>query len=255
MVWKGMALLHKEFMEVEQRPYPLPDTPWIMKQTWNNMLFTHWPVPTDFLKVSIPAQLDIDTWRGTAWIGVIPFHVYNTRLHGMPRFPFYHSYLELNVRTYVTYKGIPGIYFFSLDANKWPAVIGGAISAFLPYKYARMQMTLKDPIVHYTSRRQHPGSPNETFQVMYKQSSTIYLPNEGSMEHWLFERYCLWTTLGKALYRGDIHHDRWRITKAEAALRHNTMASFLPRHFFQNEPLFHFSGKKNVFIWPLQKVK
>ncbi|OKL35690.1 YqjF family protein [Domibacillus mangrovi] len=247
--------MYKELREVEQRPYPLPSSQWMMKQTWSNMLFAHWPVSADLLRVHIPVQLKIDLCDGTAWMSLIPFQTHHTRLHFMPKFPFYHSYLELNVRTYVTYEGVPGIYFFSLDANKWPIVTSAKIGAALPYKHARMKMTIKDPVVHYTSQRQHPGSSRECFQASYQQSSSIYVPDKESLEYWLLERYCFWTLKGNTLYRGDIHHDRWRITKAQADLHHNTMASFLPRHSFQNEPLLHFSSNKSVFTWPLKKVR
>lgn len=250
-----MARLHKEFKELEQRPYPLPKMPWALTQTWRNMLFAHWPLPAAFLKPYIPAQLDLDTNGGSAWISMIPFQVSHTRLRGLPKFPFYHSYLEFNVRTYVLYKGIPGIYFFSLDASKWPAVIGGKISALLPYKHARMQLTLRNPVLHYSSERQHPNSPKEAFQAMYKPLSPPYVPDKNSLDYWLLERYCLWTTSGKKLYRGDIHHDRWRVSQAAAVFYRNTAASFLPRHFFQSDPLLHFSERKNVFIWLLQEVK
>ncbi|OMP68468.1 hypothetical protein BTO28_01850 [Domibacillus epiphyticus] len=244
-----------DFVEVEQRPFPLPSTPWVMTQTWDNMLFAHWPVPAHFLKAYIPGTLDIDTFDGTAWLGVIPFHAHHTKLRGMPPFPLYHSYLELNVRTYVTHKGIPGVYFFSMDANKWPVVLGAKMGTSLPYKHAHMGIRVKDPVVHYKSRRKHPDSPKESFHVSYKQSSSIYLPAEDSLEYWLLERYCLWTIKDSALFRGDIHHDRWRITKAEATFHDNTMASFLPRYYFKSKPILHFSGNKNVFIWPLKKTR
>lgn len=242
-------------MEVEQRPYPLPSSPWIMTQTWSNMLFAHWPISTNHLRAHIPSILDIDARDGTSWISIIPFQVRHTRLHSMPKFPFYHTYLELNVRTYVMYKGVPGVYFFSLDANKWPVVTGAKIGAALPYKHACMKMTVKDPIVHVKSQRQHPGSPSESFKASYQQSSSIYIPDKESLEYWLLERYCFWTLKGNTLYRGDIHHDRWRITNAKADLYFNTMASFLPQYSFQNEPLLHFSSNKNVFTWPLKKVR
>ncbi|OLN21808.1 hypothetical protein BTO30_12980 [Domibacillus antri] len=240
-------------MEVEQRPYPLPSTPWLMQQTWHNMLFAHWPVSDIFLKAYLPEQLEIDTFDGTAWIGVISFKAHNTRLHGLPKFPFFHSYLELNVRTYVTYKGIPGIYFFSLDVDKRPVVMGAKMATSLPYRRAHMKMVITEPVVHFTSRRK--DKPNESFQASYKQSTNIYSPAKESLEYWLLERYCLWTTKDNVLFRGDIHHDRWRITEAKASLHHHTMASFLPRYYFKTKPVLHFSGNKKVFIWPLQKVK
>ena len=48
------------------------------------------------------------------------------------------SFLETNVRTYVSYGGRPGVYFLSLDAAHWIAVQTARRFWGLPYHYARM---------------------------------------------------------------------------------------------------------------------
>lgn len=247
--------MRKEFKETGQRPFPLPSRPWMMTQRWDFMLLAHWPVPPALLARHVPSALSLDLFNGRAWISIVPFLARHTRLHGLPRFPFYHTYLELNVRTYVTYKGIPGIYFFSLDADKWPVVFGARTAAFLPYFHARMKLDIKGETIHFHSRRHHAGQPAETFDSAFSPSSPVFLPEKESLDWWLLERYCFWIQKSSRLYRGDIHHDRWRIAKARCSLHNQTMASFLPRNVFSGDPLFHFSHQKNVFIWPLKAAE
>lgn len=247
--------MHKEFYETEQRPFPLPHKPWVMTQTWNNLLFSHWPVPSVLIKDLVPSSLEVDLYNETAWIGIIPFYVNHMRFRGLPNIPYLHSYLELNVRTYVTYKGIPGVYFFSLDANKWMNVIGAKIGALLPYRYATMDMKVEDLTVHFHSERKYSTNPKIILNLTYRPTSDVYLPNFDSLEYWLFERYCFFTAKGKHLYRGDIHHDRWRVSDAEISLYANSMAPFLPEHYIESQPLVHYSTKKQVFAWPLKKLR
>jgi len=84
-----------------------------MKQTWHDLLFAHWPVPFQQLRPLVPAQLSLDTCDGQCWVGVIPFWMSGVRSRGLPPLPGLSRFPELNVRTYVTYKGKGGVYFFS----------------------------------------------------------------------------------------------------------------------------------------------
>ncbi|MGX1079366.1 uncharacterized protein YqjF (DUF2071 family) [Bacillus sp. SLBN-57] len=94
------------------RPFPLPEGPWMMTQTWNHVLFAHWAVDPEAIRGQIPAALELETFNGKAWIGILPFLLTNMRPRFLPPFPFISRFPELNVRTYVAYKGVPGIYVF-----------------------------------------------------------------------------------------------------------------------------------------------
>lgn len=252
---EGAVILHKEFLETAQRPFPLPRGPWVMTQTWYDLLFSHWQVPETLLRAHIPSILDIDLFEGTAWVGIIPFKVNHMRMRGLPEMPFLHSYLELNVRTYVTYKGTPGIYFFSLDADKLLAVLAAKIGSLLPYRLASMNMESKGDLVHFRSNVKHAVNQKEILDISYHSISEPFLPAEDSLEYWLYERYCFLTVKGNHLYRGDIHHDRWRVSKAQADIHINSMASFLQPHYFEPEPLLHICPEKQVFAWMLEKLE
>src|SRR5262245_24230854 len=95
-----------------------------MTQSWHDLLFAHWPIDADVLRDKIPPTLPLDVFDGRAWIGVVPFHMTNVGPRGLASLPVVSAFAELNVRTYVTIGGKPGVYFFSLDAASTLAVIG-----------------------------------------------------------------------------------------------------------------------------------
>src|SRR4051794_18976444 len=115
--------------QAHQRPWPVPQSPWVMAMQWLDLLFMHWPVPAKALRSYIPRNLEIDTYDGTAWIGVVPFRMAGVRPRMTPALPWLSAFPELNVRTYVTIGGKPGVWFFSLDAGN-PVAVEGARSLF-----------------------------------------------------------------------------------------------------------------------------
>src|SRR5215218_4796419 len=124
--------------ETAHRPWPLPDSSWVMGQTWDDLLFAHWRVSADAVRAQLPDGLEVDEHDGSAWLGVTPFVVTGLRARGMLPLPFVSSFLELNVRTYVIRDGKPGIWFFSLDASSQFAVEAARRLYRLPYFRARI---------------------------------------------------------------------------------------------------------------------
>src|SRR3954467_8766290 len=129
--------------ETAHRPWPMPASPWIMTQTWHDLLFAHWPVDARTLQAHLPAGLPLDRHDGQAWIGIVPFHITNLAPRGVPSVPFVSAFPELNVRTYVTLDGKPGGFFFSLDAGSAIAVAGARTLFHLPYFTARMHVEVE----------------------------------------------------------------------------------------------------------------
>jgi uncharacterized protein YqjF (DUF2071 family) len=244
--------LYKELLEIHHRPFPFPDGKWFMIQDWLHLLFLHWPVSTEAFEKHIPAELSIDTYESSGWITVIPFKVDNLHFRALPPFPFISSYLELNVRTYVTYNGIPGIYFFSLDASDLLDVIGARTFFSLPYRKADMSFSTDETDQAFIFKS-HYSKLNETFKGTYNPISEFYTVTEGTLSHWLSERYCLYTERNGKLFRGDIHHTKWTLQEAVAEIHTNTLASFLPGTL-ERDPIVHYSPFKRVFFWPLKRV-
>src|SRR5687767_12182557 len=139
--------------ETAHRPWPLPRGPWLMAQTWEDLLFAHWPVPAERLRPLLPPSVPLDVRDGSAWVGVTPFRVSALRLRGVPHLPGITAFPELNVRTYTTILGKPGIWFMSLDAAGALAVVGARRAYRLPYFNAAMERRDTGRRIEYRSRR------------------------------------------------------------------------------------------------------
>ncbi len=246
--------MKEELKITGHRPFPIPRSPWVMEQVWNDVLFLHWPVPAEVMEKHIPFQLKLDTFNGTAWIGIVPFWISKMRVRGLPPMPFMNSMDELNVRTYVEYEGRKGVYFFSLDANNPLAVTGARMLYFLPYMNAKMSVSNSEGKVIYESMRKSGHSGTGNFLASYKPISPAYNSESGTLDEWLTERYCLWVTKGDKVFRGDIHHTKWQLHEASCNIRQNSMASFLPREYFKGDPILHYSPQKHAYFWPLKRV-
>ncbi len=252
---------HKTLSTVEHRPFPLPDRPWIMTQRWNDLLFAHWPIAAGQLTGLIPPDLELDLFDHYAWIGVVPFWMdrirYRTPGTVNRSVPFSRSFPELNLRTYVRSKrtGRPGVFFFSLDAASPLAVAGARILFHLPYFLANMQReTSANGTVRYKSLRLL-SSKKAAFQASYRgfgQHPRSAASQPGSVEYFLTERYCLFTTAGSRLLVGDIHHLPWALEPAEAEIRVNDLPRTKSLMLSSAPPLLHFSKSLDVFIWPLR---
>jgi len=222
-----------------------------MKQTWHDLLFAHWPLPPDQVRSLVPQELALDTYDGNAWIGVVPFWMSGIRARGLPPLPGLSRFPELNVRTYVSHGGKPGVYFFSLDAANWPAVWSARKFFHLPYFEASMSSREDRGLIHYTSDRK--GMAAE-FRGRYRSVTPVRQSRKDSLEHFLTERYCLYTVVGGRVHRCDIHHLPWPLQKAEAQIETNTMAYASGILFPSSDPLLHFAQRLDVLIWPLRRV-
>jgi uncharacterized protein len=242
--------------ELGHRPWPLPDDPWAMAQTWTRLLFAHWPLPPEILRPVVPEELPLDTFEGSAWLGVTPFEVRAHRLRGMAHVPGLTRFPELNVRTYTTVDGKPGIYFLSLDAGSSPAVAAARRAYRLPYFRARMSITPGPGGIDYRSERVSKDGEPAAFEGRYEPVGEPEPPPPGSLRHFLTERYCLYVLdARRRILRADIHHPPWPLQEARATIRRNTMATPFRIDLPPDPPLLHFSARQDVLIWPLQPAR
>ena len=246
------------------RPWPLPARPWVMRQTWHDLLFAHWPVAVDYLRPFVPPELELDSLDGKAWLAVTPFWMSGIRLRGLPPLPGLSSFPELNVRTYV--KGPagpasrsasdakPGVYFFSLDAGNPFAVAVARAWYRLPYCNAEMKVDLVGDEVKYSSRRSSSPGPAEVlcrYQPVGPSTQT-----KNPLENFLTERYCLYAVAGKGrLLRAEIHHAPWSLQPAEARWQINTVTESHGMVLPPVKPLLHFSKRLDVFVWTPERVR
>lgn len=239
------------------RPWPVPSRPWVMWQAWSDLLFAHWPLPAAAVAARLPPGITLDTWEGEAWLGIVPFRMPTVHIRGLPDITPLNRLTELNVRTYVRVGGIPGVYFFSLDADN-PITVQVARSWYrLPYLNARFDCDFATGkgAVRYAMRRTDQRARPAVFDATYRPIGPAQpvLPN--SLPDWLTARYALYVTDHRGrIRRGDITHAPWRLAAAEAEIRANTLAASHGFTLPDTPPLLHFSRHIDMLAWTIRPV-
>lgn len=241
---------------VAHRPWPLPDAPWIMAQRWNTLLFAHWPVRTELIRALVPPSLTLDVYEGTAWVSITPFYLSDLHARGLPAMPWGSEFPELNVRTYVTVGGKPGVYFFSLDAGSALAVAGARTLYHLPYFDAAMHVREEsDGTIVYDSQRTDGRAPAARFRARYRPAGAGSPAEPGTLDHWLAERYCLYAVdTAEHVWRAEIHHRPWPLQPAAAEIEDNTMAAAAGVALPAIAPRLAFARRLDVVIWAPERV-
>jgi len=229
------------------RPWPVPDSPWLMTQTWHDLLFAHWRVDPEQLEAKVPAAFPIDRFEGAAWIGIVPFRMTNVAPRGVPSMPWISEFPELNVRTYVRVGDRPGIFFFSLDAGNAVAVQAARTLLNLPYYSATMSVRPVASGVEYHSQR---NDNRAMLAGIYGPTAAPVVATAGSLEYFLTERYCLYNLDHfQRPYRLEIHHPPWPLQPAHAQLHRNTMAEANGLSLPDEPPLLHFAKRQDMVAW------
>ena len=220
-----------------------------MAQVWHDLLFAHWPLPPETLRSLVPQRLELDTYDGQCWVGVVPFWMSGVRPRGIFSVPALSTFPELNARTYVRVGEKPGVYFFSLDAASRLAVWGARTFFHLPYFFSRMSVFHEGESVVYQSQR---GAAE--FQARYCPAGTTFEAQGNTLEHFLTERYCLYTVNQNSVLRCDIHHAQWQLQRAEAEFTKNAVAQADGLELPLSPPHLLFSRRQDVIIWSLRKL-
>jgi uncharacterized protein YqjF (DUF2071 family) len=221
-----------------------------MEQRWHELLFAHWALPPGDLRRLVPASLPLDLYGGEAWIGVVPFRMSNVTPRGVPPLPGLSAFPELNVRTYVTLDGKPGVFFFSLDAGN-PVAAAAARTLHLPYYYAWMGVRRQREWIEYASRRLPPGARPAELRARYRPIGPVYNALPGSLVHFLTERYCLYAVDRRGrVSRLEIHHPPWPLQDAEVEIELNTTTAPLGLRLPETGPLLHYAARQDMVAWP-----
>jgi uncharacterized protein YqjF (DUF2071 family) len=239
-------------LEVRTRPSGWP----VMYQHWGKVLFLHWSLPAESLRPLIPDPLTIDTFDGAAWIGITPFTMWGVRPAFLPPVPFLSESHELNVRTYVHLDGVPGIWFFSLDASNPVAALGARLTFYLPYFSARMSLERRDHTLHFASRRSHLHADPAEFEAAWTVGDRLQQSEPGSLRFFLTERYALYSARGTALYRARIFHRPWPLHEAHLLSFRSTMLESQGLPAPGDTPLLHQQGEPlKVRVWPRVRIR
>ncbi len=183
----------------------------VMYQRWESLLFLHWPLEHDLIQRTLPPGLHADTFDGRAWLGIVPFAMRGVRPAGFPAVGPLSDFLELNVRTYVhDDRGVPGVWFYSLDCNQPLAVLIAQKLFRLPYRLAAMQAEFSKTIEYRSTRR---GTVAEA-RYVWSPHGEQRTATADSLEFFLLERYHLYAARGRSLYRGTVAHPPYAFREA-----------------------------------------
>ena len=226
-----------------------------MYQHWAKLLFIHFPIDPKLLRPLIPGPLSIDTFDQHAWIAIVPFTMWGIRASFLPAIPGTSAFHELNVRTYVHVNGVPGVWFFSLDAANRLAVWAARWSYQLPYFFARMSLRQEGGTIKYESTRIDGSSPPAGFEATWTSKDALPPSSPESLEFFLTERYCLYAERDRQIYRARIFHQPWPLQRAELNTMRSTMLEPLGLVQPACAPVLHYAESLSVSIWPLHRVK
>ncbi len=239
------------------RPWPAPMAPWIMTQRWNDLLFLHYPVAPEALRPLVPDVLTLDTYKQRAWVTITPFWINHLRPPGVPSLPWLSHFSEINVRTYVTYDGKPGVYFFSLDASNLSSVWGArrllpaALLAGLDEgeraRRSRSWNTFPSGSTDPSPRRLRCSYGPASDRFHARPGSTAALPHRALLSLLRYSR--------KRLYRGEIHHLPWDLQQATVEVEHNTMAQTAGIELPPAAELVYFARELKVLFWAPERLR
>jgi len=167
------------------------------------------------------------------------------RARGVLPVPGISAFLQLNVRTYVRGPdGLPGVWFFSIDASSRLAALGVRRIYRVPAFLARMTLEPVDGWQEAECVR--VGEPGRVFAARFRTTDETFRPAPGSLESFLTERYRIFAADASA----EMHHDRWLLSPADAEIE---LTSIVP--FSLGEPrCCHFAFRQDALIWPPEPI-
>jgi len=214
----------------------------IMRQNWERLTFLHWRVRPRDMRPLVPSHLALDLFDGDAWVALTPFHLTGLRPPFVPPAPWISRFFEMNLRTYVRGPdGVPGIWFFTLEASRLAAVAGARLSFGLPYHWARMRMRQRNSHIEFSSRRRlrpvrfhaviHPGQPIALDEQL----------------HFLTYRFRLYTSIARRPAYANVEHEPWPLQSATVVdLKQNLTEHYGIR--IEGKPLVHFSPGVHTIV-------
>ena len=181
-------------------PSRRPEGPNAGTQSWKQLLFEHWTLPVESVRALVPPSLELDLFQGEAWVGVVPFKMEKVRPSILPELLAL-DFLETNLRTYVYAGGVPGVYFFSLEAASRLAVAAARLTFSLPYYFAKMNFVEDDAgNSTYDTVRENGGASHH---VKYHVAGPM---EKLELEQFLVERYVLFVERESKLKRARVNH-------------------------------------------------
>ena len=220
----------------------------VMTQQWQDLLFAHWAYEPDVVQRLLPSGVELDTFEGKAYVGLVPFNMRNLRLRGLPPIPTTSNFGEVNVRTYVTSRGRSAVWFFSLDTQKLLPTLVARTAFKLPYCYGTTSVTLtgvgEGAILTSNVARKWPHHSSSAVAVRIGESV-----QPGPLENFLTSRWGLVSSSrGDRLWYGAVEHEPWPLHRAELLHLDDNLvtAAGLPRPVGEPDLLFSPGGHTTI---------
>jgi len=219
-----------------------------MRQRWDRLTFLHWPFDPALVQRLLPDGLEVETFGGTAWVGLVPFFMHVATAGGRQA-PWVSRFCETNVRTYVRdADGRSGIWFFSLDAARLGAVAVARTTYRLPYFWSAMEIAGGGSEIRYACRRRLPGQREATSEVRISIGDRYAATELDERDHFLTARWILFSVSGRRYRLARACHQPWPLHRARVQVvdDHLVAAAGLPQPL--GEPLAHYSPGVDVTI-------
>jgi uncharacterized protein YqjF (DUF2071 family) len=214
-----------------------------MRQVWRSLTFLHWRYDAETIANRLPRGLTLDTFDGSAWVGLVPFVLAGVKLYDFPALPWISEFPETNVRTYVRgADGERGVWFFTLEADRLAAVILARAWYKLPYRWAAMRVRQQGSAVEYRSRRSllfGQGSSSIGIEI-----GEAVDPTE--LDHFLTARFRLYTAAKGHIAYAQIEHRPWSLRRATLTALHETLMENSGVPAPKGEPLIRYSDELRV---------
>ena len=241
-------------MKTDHIPFQMPIRSFALNQEWRHLSFLHWIVDKKYILPYIPKGLELDTYNNDAYISTIPFLMKDVRPRFLPSLNYISTFPEFNIRTYVKYKNKSGVFFLTLDAQSKITCLFAPYAYGLPYRYAKGSVQSKNMTYSWRSKRLSDSAELKGYCKPFGEHMTA---SRGSLEEFLFERYCLFTLINNKLCIGYVAHKPWVYQKGEAELEINSFTGVynLGIKNLLKPDLVHISDGLKVKSWSIETLK
>jgi uncharacterized protein YqjF (DUF2071 family) len=228
---------------------PVPVHRPVMLQSWKKLTYVHWPVAPEQVDKNLPEGLAADTIDGSAWVGLVAFEMQRIRIPGTPAIPYFGTFPETNVRTYVLdSQGRPGVWFDSLDITRLLPVAVARTAYRLPYMWASMTIHEKNGHIEYRARRRWPGPRDASSRLAVAPGNAIADSDQSPLERFLTARWGLYTMMGRRLAYAPVDHPTWPLQNAELLILNDELVAAAGYSLPEKQPIVHYSAGVDVRI-------
>ena len=224
-----------------------------MYQSWNHISFLHWRCSPKILQSRLPNGLGVDTCNGTGWISITPFLLEHLRPDHFPAIPWLSRFPETNLRTYVQGPRGPGIWFFSLDAARLPAVFGARAGFGLPYFWSRMDVTVEESGAQYRTDYTLRRSRQTFAKIRVRTLESLRQPDP--LSRFLTARYRLYAIRLGQLITVEVEHRPWPLWQAKVLECEQTLTRAASLYAAPHPDMVHFSTGVDVKVSFPQPIK